>query len=146
MPGRYYDLDARRVSAVTVTEGSNTLVAGTDYDINTEHGVLYIRPDGSVQSGDDLSVNFTQAAVSIQKIRMGKVGQQICRVLYLADDVNQDGAGARDRLELWRVDIAPAGELALISDDYGNFTLSGAILTDASHPDEPYGSLQRIVA
>ena len=33
----------------------------------------------------------------------------VCHLLYLADDANQDGDAARDRLEIWRVALAPEG-------------------------------------
>ena len=69
---------------------------------------------------------------------------QVGRVLFLGNDVNQTRRPSRDRLELWKVDIAPNGALQLIGEDYGSFTLAMGVLSDEAHPEEPYGIIERI--
>lgn len=144
--GKYYEIGARRITNVSVELGSiGELVLDTDYELNTEFGILRALSGGSIQDDDDLVVNFDKPALTITKLQLGTKSQQIARLLYLADDANSAGAASKDRLELWKVDVAPDGELQLISDDYGNFTLSMAVLTDGTnHPSEPYGTLERI--
>jgi hypothetical protein len=94
-----------------------------------------------------LVVTFNKPELTITKLRIGTQSQQIARLVYLSDDANSAGNSSKDRLELWKVDVAPEGDLQLISDEYGAFTLTMAVLTDgANHPDDPYGTLDRIEA
>jgi hypothetical protein len=148
--GALIDLGARRVSGVVVTaEGTNVLVAGVDYSVSTEFGaVKLVKPEdgGSVTEGQSVSIVFAQPALSISSVRIAKQPAANCRLLFLSDDSNADGVSAHDRLELWKVSLAPEGELNLISDDYGAFQLTASVLSDASHPDEPYGNLERVAA
>lgn len=145
-PGRYYELGYRRVTNVSVMNGSGpALVLDQDYELNAEFGVIHVLAGGSVLEGDDLVVECDVPALEFTRLRVGTESQQIARLLYLADDANSAGAASKDRLELWRVDVAPDGELQLISDDYGSFTLTMAVLNDgANHPSEPYGTLERV--
>jgi hypothetical protein len=145
--GKYYEIGARRVTDVTVSNGTDPLTLNVDYQLNSEYGTVYIRPTGNVADGDDLTVEFDAPALTISKVRIGKAAAQIGRLVYLADDANSNGASAKDRLELWKVDVAPDGELNLISDEYGSFNLTMAVLADEEgHPDEPYGVLERATA
>jgi hypothetical protein len=151
VPGKYYEIGDRRVTAVVVTKTSpavtDPLVAGVNYDLNSEFGQIFIRPDGGFSSlgTDDLLVTYDAPALSIEQARISKVGQSLARLVYIADDANVDGKGAHDRLEIWKVDVAPDGDLNLISDDYGSFSLTMAILSDAAnHPNDEFGVLERI--
>lgn len=146
--GRYYEIGARRVTNVSVLKGSNPLTLNVDYELNSEFGVIRpISGAGGVVDDDDLTVNFDKPALTVTKLRIGVAGEQLARLVYLADDANSDGNAAKDRLELWRVDVAPDGELNVISEDYGQFSLSMELQADAvNHPDEPYGTLTRVIS
>jgi hypothetical protein len=146
--GKYYDLGARRITGVTAVNGSDPLVSGTDYELNAEFGIFRILPDSIlVADDDDPVVSFSQPALTIDQVRIARSGANVCHLLYLADDANSQGDAAKDRLEVWRVDVAPDGEMNLISEDYGAFSLTMAILSDATnHPNDPYGTLDRIAA
>jgi len=145
--GKYYDIGDRQISAVVVEEGSSPLVAGTDYEVNTEFGIIRFLDGGAIIDGDDPQVTYTRPELTIDQVRIATAGPYTAHLLYLADDANTGNAGAHDRLEVWKVDLAPDGELNLISEDYSGFSLSCAILSDASnHPDDPYGTLDRVRA
>lgn len=147
--GRYYDTGYRRITDVIVykTPGSTPLVSGTDYVLEADSGLVKIIDGGAIVNGDDIAIEFDAPALTIDQIRIAKSGPKIAHLLYLADDANTGGVAAKDRLEIWRVDVAPEGELQFISDDYGAFSLSMKVLTDSeNHPDDPYGTLDRIVA
>jgi hypothetical protein len=149
MIGRYYELGARRVTDVVVNKGSGSdvMVSGTDYDVNSEYGVVFIRTGGSLADEDYVRVSFTKPALTIKTIKIGKASGQLARLVYMADDANSKSKVSKDRLEIWKVDVAPNGELNLIGTDYGSFQLSMPVLDDgANHPDEPYGHLERAVA
>jgi hypothetical protein len=144
--GGYLDLGVRRPTAVVITaDGTDALVLGTDYSIITEFGLIRLLPNGSVSDGESVSVQYTQPALILDQARIAKEGTPTARLLYLADDANTDGDAAHDRLEIWRVSIAPDGDLNLISDEYASFNLSLAVLSDSEgHPDDPFGTLERV--
>jgi len=144
--GGYIDVGARQITNVTATrDGSIALVAGTDYILYSEFGLLKLIDGGAVQDGDDIAVTFDQPLLMIDTIAIAQDSSPICHLLYLADDANQDADGARDRLEVWKVSVAPEGSLNLISDEYGSFQLTMAIVDDSdNHPTSPFGNLERV--
>lgn len=145
--GKYYEVGARRITNVTVQDGSDPGVLNVDYELNSEYGIIYLKPESVVLGdGHDIVVMFDKPALDIQTIRIGKASSQLARMLYLSDDANSAGVASKDRLEVWKVDVAPDGDLNLISDDYGTFTLTMPVLSDeTNHPDDPYGKLERAV-
>lgn len=146
--GKYYELGARQVTNAVLMVGTDTLVSGTDYTLDSDSGMFKVLPGSTVindDGTDDIEATFEQPALTIKQIRLNRESSQECRLLFLADDANQSGVAAKDRLEVWRVNVAPEGELNLISDDYGAFSLTMTVMDDsANHPDDPYGTLDRI--
>jgi hypothetical protein len=145
-PGKYLDLEARQVTNVSIqADGSIALVAGTDYQLYADAGLIGILAGGAVEVGMDLVVTYDIPAKTIDQIRLARDAAPICHLLYLADDANQDGDAARDRLEIWRCSVAPEGELNVISDEFGSFQLTMGVLSDAAnHPNDPFGTLDRV--
>jgi hypothetical protein len=121
-------------------------VEGTDYKLNTEFGIFQVLEGAThVEEGDDIHYSVEQPELEITQIRVNRKASQQARLLYLADDANTLGKSAKDRLEVWRVNVAPDGDLNLISDEHGAFSLTMAIVDDsANHPNDPYGTLDRI--
>lgn len=148
VPGRYLDVGSRQITNVVVTrDGTDILVADTDYILYSEFGLIKLIDGGAVIAGDDIEVEFDRPALVIDQVRIAKESSPVCHLLYLADDANQDADGARDRLEIWRVSCSPEGEMNVISDEYGNFQLTMSVLSDAAnHPNDPFGTLDRIRA
>lgn len=148
VPGRYLDVGARQITNVTVTrDGTDLLTEGTDYVVYAEFGIVKLVDGGAVQEGDDISIEFDKPALVIDQVRLARSAAPICHLLYIADDANADGDGAHDRLEIWRCSVSPEGELGLISDEYGNFQLTMSVLSDAAnHPNDPFGTLDRVRA
>lgn len=148
LEGRYYELGARKVTAVSGVKdaGAVALVLGDDYDLNAEHGVVYLRPGAShFADGDELTFTFTKGALNIRQLRIGQAGAQVGKLIYLSDDANIDGKSAHDKLTIWKVNINPDGELNFVSDDYGSYNLSMAVISDGSaHPNDPFGILERV--
>jgi len=149
VPGRFYDVGYRNITAVSVVRGSDTLTLGSDYTLDAGHGMIGIKAGGphSVVTGDDIVVTYSRPAVTLQQIRIAKVASPEAKLLFLSDDANAAGAAAKDRLEIWRVNVAPEGELNLVSDDYGTYQLTFAVVDDsANHATDPFGRLERIAA
>jgi hypothetical protein len=149
--GFYYEIGARRITNVSAvkTAGSIALTLGTDYDLNSEYGIIYIRPGSPVLAdGDGVTVTYDKPSLPTgKKVQIGTSASPVGRLVYLADDSNADGVGSRDRVELWKVNFAPNGQLNVISEQYNTFQLDAALLSDGSnHPTEPYGVWERVAA
>ncbi len=145
VPGRYLDVGARRITGVVVTrDGTDILTLGTDYTVQSEFGLVHLLIGGAVVEGDSIHIEYDAPALTINQVRIAREAAPICHLLFLADDANQDGVGARDRLEIWRANVAPEGDLNLIGDEYGEFQLSIDVLSDINHPDDPFGTLDRV--
>jgi hypothetical protein len=148
VPGRYLDVGARQITGVVVTrDTTDIMVVDTDYIVYAEFGLVKIVEGGGILAGDDVEIEFDQPALTIDQVRIAKDSAPICHLLFLADDANQDADGSRDRLEIWRVAISPEGELGMISDEYGSFQITMSVLSDAAnHPNDPFGTLDRVRA
>lgn len=143
--GKWYDLGARNITEVALTQGTETLVEGTDYVLKAGHGLLQIRPGAPhVADGDDVNYSLEQPEIDFRRIRMNRKASPRARLLFLGDDSNTQARGAKDRVEVWRVNVSPDGELNLVGDDYGGFGVRMTIVDDsANHPTEPYGYIER---
>lgn len=101
VPDRYLDVAKRRITGVVVTrDGTDIAVLGTDYTVDSEFGLIHILAGGAILEGDALSVEFDCPALIIDQIRVALDSAPVCHLLYIADDANQDGDSARDRLEI----------------------------------------------
>lgn len=145
--GRYYDLGARQVTEVEVVGGTVPMVLNTDYTLNSRYGLIRAIPGGGITEGETVTVSWEQAALSIEQLRIARASSPTCHLLYLSDDANNDAVPAHDRLEIWRVNVAPTGELGLIGDDFNSYQLTMAVVDDSvNHPDDPFGNYERIAA
>lgn len=148
VPGRYLDVGKRKITNAVVTrDGTDVLVAGTDYVVYSEHGLILLKTGGAVLAGDDIEVEFNCPAATIDQLRLALDGSPVAHLLFLSDDANQDNEGGRDRLEIWRANIAPEGQLQLVSESFGSYQLTIGVLEDSeNHPDDPFGTLDRVRA
>jgi hypothetical protein len=144
--GRAYDLGSRSVTNVVVTKGSTVLVNGTDFTLYADNGLLMFTDSANVTDGDDINVAFDRPLVNIDRIALGRVSEQLARVMYIADDSNTSGIAARDRFVFWKTQIVPDGAYQLISDDYTSFNLRFRVLNDPAHPTNPLGYFDRVRA
>lgn len=143
LAGKWYDLGYQGITNVVVTTGSVTHVSGTDYTVDSESGFLYVMPAGGAV-GDTISVAFDVPARTYDVVRGGKSVSPNVKLIYIADDANTDGVGARDRVTVWKASVAPEGSYPFIGDDYSGFSLAFSVLSDAAnHPDEPFFILER---
>lgn len=146
--GKFLNLNARNVTNVIVTrDGSDVLTEDVDYVVFANAGLIQLRTAGAVVDGDTVEVTFDRPALTINQVRLAKQASSICHLIYQSDDANTDGVGSQDRLEIWRVSVAPEGTLNYIGDDYGTFQITLGVLDDsANHPTDPFGIHERIAA
>lgn len=146
VPGRYLDVGARRITNVSLTrDTTDPLVVDVDYIVYASQGLIKLVVGGAVLAGDTIAVEFDKPALTIDQVRLGKVGTTVCHLVYVADDANNDGIAHEDRLEIWKCAVSPEGAMPLVSDDYATFQLTAEVLSDsANHPNDPFGTLDRI--
>lgn len=147
--GAYLKINARNITVDSVTQdGTNVLTETTDYIVYGEAGLIQLVADSpNIVDGVEITVQYDQEANTIDQVRISKEAGPTCYLLYKADDANAEGVGANDELEVWRVSVAPEGELQFISEEYGNFQLTMSVVDDsANHPTSPFGQLSRVRA
>ena len=137
--GRYYALANRNITALTdIKSGATPLVLGTDYTVDLVRGRIYILPTGGVTAGEPLTADYTFATWSYTAIAIATQGTIDGYLRYVSNNIkgtNYDG-------EWWHVSFIPSGQLGLIADDYGAFTIEGECIADAvNHPTSPIGNL-----
>lgn len=141
--GRAYDIGSVSLTNVVVTKGTTTLVAGTDYTLYALQGLIEFKDSANLSDGDDVVVAFDRPAVTIDRIAIGRVSEQLCKVVYIADDANTSGVGSQDRYVLHKCSITPDGAYQLISDDYTSFNLRFRVQADPNFPTNPLGYFER---
>lgn len=135
--GMWFPLSKRQVSAVVVKVGGAVKEAGTDYELDAAGGRVYITPAGSIADGATVVADFAYATVSLEKIDAGSGGVQNVAVRFIGDPVR----GRTFEVFVPKAQVSPDGEFQLISDDYGNWTLTCRILTIPGQA--PYTIIER---
>lgn len=128
---RWYELGKKQVTVTAVKQGVTTGVLGTDYELNTELGLVKINAGGAFTEAVT-TWDGSFAAVNSTLVRGLSVGKIEGRLKYFSA-ANQS-AGPRYELDVHKVNLTPDGELALISEEYGTFTLRGKVLKDPTKP------------
>lgn len=137
--GRFFRLANKNVDNVgtppVVMSNSVTLVAGTDYVISDPvQGIVYI-PVGSAVASHDVTVTYHTLVGSQDHVAGATIPFVQGHILFSPDPVDGQKIGC----DIWRVNLNPNGQLGLIADDYGNWSLDGNILDDtANHPSAPF--------
>jgi hypothetical protein len=138
--GKYFQLAHRSVDPtpanVTVKQGVATLTAGTDYQlVDSTEGLIYFPTTSGVDDTKAVTVDYATLVATFDQVAGGTVPQVAGRLRFVPDPAD----GQKIGVEVWRVNLFPSGQIGLIADDYGNWTLDGAVLDDtANHPTAPY--------
>lgn len=140
--GLWYPLANRQLSSVTVESdpggGFVALTEGDDYELDLVLGRIKLLSTGAAGEGDPVQVSYTAAAIASKRSVRGANQTAIERFVRFVGDPSE---GPTWDAELWRVNFAPNGELALIQDgeDYGAWQLTGTLIEDTTnHPNEPF--------
>lgn len=137
--GRFFRTVNKNIDAVgtppAVTSNAVALVAGTDYVlVDPVQGMIYI-PAGSAVATHDVTITYHTLVGSQDHVAGATVPQVTGHILFVPDPVDGQKIGC----DIWRVNLHPNGQIGLIADDYGNWTLDGNILDDtANHPTVPF--------
>ena len=142
--GKRIELSYRDISSVTITnasDGDSALVSGQDFTVDSSLkddaiGRVYILPDApNVTEGDSLDISYTYGTVTYTKIKAFAQTQVEGFMRFVSDNP----AGDQQELQIWRVSLTPAGDTAMIGDDWSTLSFTGEVLKDETgHPDSPY--------
>ena len=119
---------------------TTTYVAGTDYEIDItlsddKIGRIRIIETGSITAAEVLHVTYQYDALSWTQISAFANTQVVGKLRFVSDNP----AGLQQELEVWSVSLVPAGDTALIGDDWSTLGFTGEILKDeTNHPLSPY--------
>jgi hypothetical protein len=128
---RWYYLGFKQVTVTAVKQGAQTGVLGTDYELNTELGLVKIK-SGGVLTEAVTTWDGSAAAVTSTQVRGLSVGKVEGRLKYFSA-ANQ-ASGPRWEVDIHKLTLNPDGELQFISEEFGTFTLRGKAQKDAAKP------------
>lgn len=134
---RWYELDYRKISSVVVQDDTDTTtyVLGTDYQLDTVTGRIYIIDGGSIVATDVLHVDYTYATESLNTVR----GMTATSVKGFLRYIGDNARGPNYEIQIWRASVRADGAIGFISDEYASWSLTGDIESDATnHPTEPH--------
>lgn len=110
-----------KVTSVTVAEGLDPLVEGTDYVIS--NGSIYFPQSSSIQDGDAVDVVYDKAAV--RRIE-GMVTTGV-DVMIIFDGVNLAEQDTPVKVTYHKVSLSPAAQRQLLSEDYADQEIRGTL-------------------
>jgi len=108
---------------------------GTDYTISATRGRIKIISGGAIVDDDDIRVSYSCGTSSYQKIKV-LAETTLEGILRFIGDVP---IGNSAELEIWRASLTPAGDTAMIGDDWSTLSFEGEVLKDETgHSESPY--------
>jgi hypothetical protein len=136
--GAYYQTAQRDISSLVLTQGTTTLVEGTDYEItDADLGLVHIISPAGANWTDATQVDadYTYASATNPTIRGGDTGNIYGKLVFIGDPA----AGPAMDVQVWNVSIEPEGGLDFIGDDFLEWNLNCEALDDSTnHPNEPF--------
>lgn len=119
-----------------LTQNLVTLVAGTDYVVaDAAKGLVYFPLSSSIDGTHAITATYHTLVGSNDQVAGATVPFVQGHILFVPDPVDGQKIGC----DIWRCNLNPNGQLGLIADDYGNWSLDGNILDDtANHPSAPF--------
>ncbi len=132
--GKFFNTAFVKISAVIVRQGATVLTLGTDYAIfNALAGVIHILPTSpTVVDGTIITIDYTRAVVNAASDIRQVYGAVLAECVGTLQFVSNNATGQNQRLTVWKASLTPNGELGLISEEFGKWTLSGTALNDSA--------------
>lgn len=128
---------ASAVSVKDTDAPATFFVAGTDFTVDSQTGRIRIVPGGAINGTTvkDLTVVFAKGQATYKQIDALSNTELEGRIRFVSDNP----VGNQYEMIIWRVSLVPAGDTALIGDDWASFSMEGEILKDAvNHPASPF--------
>lgn len=119
---------ADAITSVKSADGVTTYDPGDDYELS-DGGVL-IPTGSSITSGEALKVTYAYGAKSVMEAITRSAGVYE----FYFPGFNEARQSKRMVIRAYRVRLGATDKAALITDDFGNFTIKGSVLKDLSRP------------
>lgn len=121
-----------------VQVGATVYVKTTDYVVDNRTGrvkIVEVNDPYAIQEEDTVSITVSARAQSY-KVLEGFTRTSVEGFLRFVGDVPE---GTNLELKIWKVNLTPTGDTAMIGEDWSTLDFEGEILRDeANHPDNPY--------
>ena len=129
--GQWLDTGKLKITVTGVKKSPNTvLVLGTDYEVDSDSGMIRILPGSStVADGDTLLWSGSYVAITSTQIQ-ALANSRIEGALRFRSA--SDAVGPRYLVDFWKVSITPDGALVLLTTEFGEITLKAAVQEDTS--------------
>ena len=132
----YYQLGAspslpsgvRKVSNVVVKKGATALVAGTDYEVNSDLGQVHVLEGGSLVDGDEISVTYDVEAASREIIASGN--KQIVGAFRF---ISFNQRGKQHDYYAPKVILTPDGDISLKGKEFMSMKFKMEFVKKADH-------------
>jgi hypothetical protein len=128
VPLSYKNLDPDHLPAVL--KSATPCVKGTDYELDLVHGMIKFLSTGAiVTEGDTCTVGSTWLAINGGSLVTGDtLNKMQGRLLFLG--VDQDNF-RRVEVEIYRVNLTPAGDTVYLGEDFATLEFNGEIQYDS---------------
>jgi len=141
--GDFVALKGQAVTSVVIKDSAATpatLVAGTDYELNADHGSVRILNAGTYVQ--PFTADYSRGAVTTINMLTQPLPERFVRF----EGLNIADSNKAVLIELYRVAVDPLKELAMIGEAVASFDLSGSVMIDALKAGDPVlGQFGRIV-
>lgn len=129
--GQWLDTGKLKITVTGVKKAPSTaLVLGTDYEVDSDSGMIRILPGSStVADGDSLLWSGSYAAITSTQVQ-ALANSRIEGALRFRSA--SDSVGPRYLVDFHIVSITPDGALALLTTEFGEIPLKGAVQEDTS--------------
>lgn len=111
---------------------------GTDYVLDESQlrgGIITIPDTTMIPDGSKVLVSYDVPEAKYPKVMGGTQKKIEGDLLFVGDP----SVGRPYVLEVWHVAITPTGDIGLITDEWGMFTLEMSVISDRmAHPNEPF--------
>jgi hypothetical protein len=123
---KWIDLGKLKISNVVVTDETDatTYVLGTDYELDTEVGLIRPLSGGNIGDGDTLHVSYDYADVTTKKMSAASTTTIEGHIYFVADPPAGKIADIKGYVAL-----SPKGDLSTIGDDFTNIQFDAEFLS-----------------
>lgn len=134
LKGSLFQLARRSITSATLLQGTTTLVSGTDWELyDASAGVVRLLPtSATIADGTAITANYVAAALSgasaIPVIRGATQTAVQGRILFIPANTT----GPENEVVVWNAKLTPDGDVALISDEFAKWNLTGSVQSDAA--------------
>ncbi len=140
--GKKAALERMPASFTSLTNvGGGTIYDETDYNIDLKTGLISFAPDASFADGTTLEANYQAAAE-----RITTAFTKLNRYRWLRfDGLNRGSDNKPVVIEIYKARFDPTEMMAIINEEYAEYSLKGTALYDRSYADDSlYGGFMRI--